>query len=94
MLSRCYIRNRFNFWFLLHDEQLNLTKVSKDETWRDYKRVKEQGEENLSKMQKTESKATMVSTSDARETSIALQVSEPSTDCGDKSKVIYLLELI
>lgn len=94
MLSRCCIRNRYNFWFLLHDEQLNLTKVSKDETWRDYKRVKEQGEENPAKMKKTESKATVVSTSDARETSIVLQVSEPSIDCGDKSKVIYLLELI
>lgn len=69
-------------------------KVSKDETWRDYKRVKEQGEENLAKMLKTESKATVVSTSDARETSIFLQASECSTDCLDKPKVIYLLESI
>lgn len=73
-------------------KEADLLMVSKDETWRDYKRVKEQGEENPAKMKKTESKATVVSTSDARETSIVLQVSEPSTDCGDKSKATGHLE--
>lgn len=64
-----------------------MTKASKNETGRDIKREKELGHENLRKMLKTEPKATVVSTSDAGETSFVFEVCEASTDCGDNSKV-------